>query len=961
MKSTLLSAIIWQCLLNTSLNFKRAVVIMESLKECVFYGILFVCSICMMLSCGKKEKVDFSPQVIKISGSADLLREGAKESLAKDLAVKTGDIIRVGKRSHVAILIGKSRALYLNENTGVKIEYIQEEDNSDLSLNVNLLYGEAFSEFITSADVRIAYAVSTPTVSVVGRESCFDVAYYTNNKVTIIKSLEGQTAVFPNNRECVDVSECKKILVNNDGNVSRLVSITTKDIDEFKKWVGKERVESIIVVSGCISEQEEERNLPPVWECEPKKTCRPGIPLVDQLSAKDPEGTKVHYFLIKGPKNMKISESGGVLHYKPYKPGTFEVRVCAEDELSNSSYLQYHLTVVGNLNAVLKVQETIKAEDEFKIDASRSVNGHGKRKGLLYRFDINNDGVWDYPVDGTFRSEASVIHSYKKPGEYTIKVQVKDKDQKTAIASKVIEVTIPPEIQLSYTPLFGTVGTEYTISVKQRDGREEPSEELLVRWDLNGDGRWDYPSDGGFTDEIEIRHMWDKAGAYKVTAEAEDNNKNRISVSKKLIVYRGITIEELQGPDTVNVNENITVNCVAKDPDFAIVEYAWDFAGVGMFGEKSKKPSVDFSYKEAGIYTLVCCATNEKGMSASESKGIVVASFLTEINAGGPYKTNVNIPLTVKGYAKDIDNKIISYFWDFDNDKKYEWKSEKTSKTEHAFSRQGTYVIRFGVKMDDGTMSEDTAIVSVVNRPPKAVAGEDIISRKKKKVKLNGIGEDPDENIIKYEWDFNGDGTYEWSSKDTGFTEYSFMEYTSAVFRVTDKEGISATDTVTIVICPKGMKTVPEGKFCIDIYEWPNEKGKKPKRNITYKEAEAECRKIGKRLCSAKEMKTACKGGKEKYVYPYGRKYEADNCNTYGNRHTDNQVARSGEFLSCTSRYGVFDMIGNVAEWASAGEGEFRYAIGGWWHNGEKRARCGSYIPLKKNKKYMYVGFRCCK
>ena len=940
---------------------KKTGVIMRKLKHTGCLIIITLCSFFILQSCAKKKKQESLITLFKVSGSVELLRKNQWEPLKKDTDLKNEDILRTGKRSTVSILVGNNRIIYLNKNTKAKMEYVHNEDFSEVNLNLGLEYGEVFSEIMSSERAGASYAVSTKTVSVVGKKSCFNVRYYRSNEIAIVKVFEDQVTVFPNNQNSVEVTECNKILVKSDGSFSRLVSLTEKDVDELCEWVTREKVESIIAVSQCISGKEEKVDLPPIWKGKPKKHCKPGIAFTDEVSANDPEGTEVQYFLLKGPVGMKIAETEGVIHYEPRRPGTFEVRISAEDEMGNSSVLQYFLTVIGNLNAVLKIPESVKASEEFEIDGSLSVNGKGKREGLSYRFDVNNDGIWDYPGSGEFSKESTVSHSYEKPGEYTITLQVKDLDEKTAIESGSIDVSVPPAIQLSYTPVSGTVGTEFTLSVIQPKRAGIPSGKLMVRWDLNGDGRWDYPGDGSFTDELEIRHMWDKPGTCKVTVEAEDESKNRISVSKDVKVYKGITIEELRGPDTVNINENFTVTCIARDPEFALVEYAWDFAGVGMFSKKSKKPSINFSYKEAGIYTLVCCVTNERGMSASEAKKIFVLNSTTTIDAGGPYKTNVNVPLTVEGFAKDVDNKIVSYFWDFDNDKKFEWISEKTPKAEHVFPHRGSYVIRFGAKADDGTVSEDTALVTVINRPPQAIAGENIVWRKNKKLELNGIGRDPDGNIVKYEWDFDGDGHYDWSSKDTGFTEHIFEEYSYAVFKVTDSEGASATDSVNIVICPKGMVTIQDGKYCIDKYEWPNKKEQKPVRQVTYKGAAIECLNVRKRLCTAKEMETACKGGKTKFNYPYGRKYEAENCNTYGNRHINNQVANSGEFPNCESHYGVFDMSGNVAEWTMTGDAEFKYVVGGWWHNGEKRATCSSYIPLKKDKKYLYVGFRCCK
>ncbi len=943
---------------------------MQNGKKIITLSLL--CAIALLwFTCGKKGEEGISPEVLSLSGSAQVIRNGDKVVLEEGFTLQTNDQLEIGEGASLSVTLAGQRILYFNQKSKALIEFEYEKKSRDLTVSVVLQSGELFLEYLSSTGLQVSTAFSTPNLSVVGKEASFSLSYFAKQKISLVRILEGETSLFPRDHKGMDIGECKKVLVKNGGYVSAAISITQDDFDGLTQWVGTRNIESLASASGCLvaespvaaveEEEEEEKDLPPVWQTKPKRQCEPGKQYIVQLAAKDPEGSSVKYYLLKGPRGMNVSKTGGVVHYVPKRPGTFKVYITAEDESGNSSGLHYYLTVIGDLNAVIEVPATTRVDKSVVINGARSVNELGRAAGLSYRFDVDGNGTWDYPQTGAFDSQAKVKHTYTKAGEYTVTLQVKNDKGQTALASSTVTVTAPPKIDIVASPEFGTIGTVYTFTISQPEKEIAQTGRLRLRWDLNGDKRWDYPDDGTYTGEVQVKNMWDVAGTFTVAAEILDEDNNRMLFTKKIEVYPGITIKKIIAPDTVNVSEKVTATCEAEDKVFAITEYAWDFAGVGMFEKKSKDPSTTYAYKEAGVYTMVCAVTNEKGMSASESKDIVVVDAKTEIDAGGPYSANVNVPFNVQGVAKDKDNKILSYHWDFDGDKKYEWSSTKTAQAKHTYAKKGNYIVTFGVKKDDGTMAKDTALVTVGNNPPKAIAGDDVVSRKKKRVKLNGRGEDPDGNIVKYEWDFNGDGTYDWSAKDTAYTEYQFLEYSRAVLKVTDSEGAFDTDTLVVVICPKGMATVKEEAFCIDKYEWPNDKGELPLRSVTVDEARAACEKAGKRLCTVKEMQAACLGNEKRYAFPYGRKYEPDKCNTFGNRHTDNQVAKSGEFPECVSGYDVYDMSGNLAEWTSTTKGNQHYVVGGWWQDDGKRARCDSHILLNGKKKYMYVGFRCCK
>jgi formylglycine-generating enzyme required for sulfatase activity len=174
-------------------------------------------------------------------------------------------------------------------------------------------------------------------------------------------------------------------------------------------------------------------------------------------------------------------------------------------------------------------------------------------------------------------------------------------------------------------------------------------------------------------------------------------------------------------------------------------------------------------------------------------------------------------------------------------------------------------------------------------------------------------------------------------------------------------------------------------RFCIDRYEWPNEKGALPLHLVSWYDAAAACEGAGKRLCSADEFNFACEG-EEMLPYTYGYERDASKCNIdkpyikreknpkrYAECMEDEickaEIARldqrepAGSRPGCVSPFGVHDMNGNVNEWVVRPFMRAPERSGlksGWW--GPIRARCRPMTTFHKESDYGYeVGFRCCK
>lgn len=158
--------------------------------------------------------------------------------------------------------------------------------------------------------------------------------------------------------------------------------------------------------------------------------------------------------------------------------------------------------------------------------------------------------------------------------------------------------------------------------------------------------------------------------------------------------------------------------------------------------------------------------------------------------------------------------------------------------------------------------------------------------------------------------------------------------------------------------CPADMIPVGSGPdFCMDAFEWPNQKGAKPKASVTLQEALDLCKSVSKELCSSEQWSSACQAGKG-WKYPYGDTYQQNYCNS-GASAPD----RSGYNPNCRSWEGVYDLSGNLWEWTStpARNKSYNLVAGGSWDSRSGTScseRKYSFFPQNQ---YPMVGFRCCK
>ena len=408
---------------------------------------------------------------------------------------------------------------------------------------------------------------------------------------------------------------------------------------------------------------------------------------------------------------------------------------------------------------------------------------------------------WDLGA-GLIYTEVNASHTWDTPGVHVVTLTVWDDDGD--YDDTVFNVTVlnqPPVAHVSASPVQTTLARPVTFNGSlsyDRDGE-------VTNW------TWSF-GDGGRDHGDVVEHAYTAYGTYLATLTVRDDSGG-INTTSVLITVRNQPPEALFNvtPSSALTGEVITFNASnSTDPENQIGEYYWSFGD----GDSFSGALATHSYVDNGRYTVRLTVVDKDG-AASYVEFMVSIYNRPPMAVAEATRTEVLTfeDVIFKGSgSSDVDGTLLWYIWDL-GDGAVGYGPTVT----HSYSNNGIYTVALTVTDDDGSESEHTVEVTVLNRAPVSVAGDNLTTRTGVPLRLDGRSSyDIDGTIVLFSWDF-GDG-----SRATGATvTHSFPSSSEFVvlLTVTDDDGATAISSMTVFVTNvqpvarvEGVTTVMSGE-----------------------------------------------------------------------------------------------------------------------------------------------------
>jgi len=297
-------------------------------------------------------------------------------------------------------------------------------------------------------------------------------------------------------------------------------------------------------------------------------------------------------------------------------------------------------------------------------------------------------------------------------------------------------------------------------------------------------------------------------GSNSVVAMVSDKAGNTANdtVTFQIGILRAIPVAT---PTTGKAPLTVHFTTDGEDPAGTIEIFRWDFDGNGTWDTyDTVARDYNYTYSSPGTYTAILYVRSSTGESATAS--IVITSENNPPTATADVTpSNGQVPLTVQmtGTGTDPDGQIVRYEWDYEGDGVYDWSSTTTGNTTHTYAIPGEYQAVFRVTDNNGLTAKAVAAQTIVRAgptgsPTATAAANPTSGNAPLTVNFTGTATDPDNAIVLYEWDFEGDGTYDWSSATSGTTSHTYTSAGTheARFRATDATGLTGIDQVLVTV-----------------------------------------------------------------------------------------------------------------------------------------------------------------
>ena len=324
-------------------------------------------------------------------------------------------------------------------------------------------------------------------------------------------------------------------------------------------------------------------------------------------------------------------------------------------------------------------------------------------------------------------------------------------------------------------------------------------------WDFETDGIYDWSS----SITPSTTHTYPAIGTFTATIRVTD--AGNWSATDSIVISTESALEARPSASPTSGPAPLTVSFITDghDPVGTIQVFRWDFQGDGAWDTyDTVARDYVYTYSTAGTYNATLYVESSTGATDTASVTITVTNNPPTATAD-VVPSNGPVPLAVQllGTGTDLDGYITLYEWDRDGDGVFDWSSPTESNTSYTYTDPGTYQAVFRVTDDKLASATAMAVTTVVQAGPPgsptvAASANPATGPAPLVVNFTCTASDPDNDIVLYEWDFDNDGVFDWSSSSSCSTAHTYTQAGTqvAALRVTDATSLTATDHVVIVV-----------------------------------------------------------------------------------------------------------------------------------------------------------------
>ena len=479
-----------------------------------------------------------------------------------------------------------------------------------------------------------------------------------------------------------------------------------------------------------------------------------------------------------------------------------------EDVNGSMSSCSYSTIGVKTVTLTVTDDEGVSRSDTVTITVhSLPVANAGDDQGAAVGGTVSFDGSgsmgsnlsysWDFGADATFATDTGAMPSctYSTPGDKIVTLTVTDAAGATASDTATIYVfSWPPPRPVAEAGSNQTVLVGETVNF---DGSHSTGNNLIYSWDFDTDAMPSTatPANGrGATPTCTYSTTGEKTVTLTVT-DVTGSERPTDSDTVTITVHEA-PIAEAGSNQTVLVGE--TVSFDGSDSEGNNLIYSWDF-GADATPATGSVATLSCSYSTIGTKTVTLTVTDTAtGLTDSDEVTITVHNAPIA-EAGNNQTVLVGETVLFNGLgSSDPDGGELIYSWAFGTDATPATGRGATPYC--SYSTRGTKTVTLTVTDDEGATASDTVTITV-HEAPIANAGDDQTVLVGETVNFDGSGSrDPDGGDLTYSWLFGTDATPATGSGVAPSCSYSTTGTKTVTLIVTDVEGVSRSDTVTITV-----------------------------------------------------------------------------------------------------------------------------------------------------------------